>query len=265
MSESVVIEVDNGVGIVTLNRPEQHNAFDDVLVGELTVALQGMEADPGVRVIVLSSTGESFCAGADLKWMRRAAAYSEQENVRDAKTMGNLFRTLNELPKPTIARVQGPAYGGGVGMVACCDIAIATFDAQFAFSEVRMGIIPGVISPYVINAIGERRARRYMLTGERFSASEAYRIGLLSEIVASAEHLDDAVGEVVDALLLGGPRAQQQIKLLVRALGRPRADEKTLDHAVEMENRIDTGAEAQEGLDALFARRRPGWVPAGPA
>lgn len=201
MSESVVIEVDNGVGIVTLNRPQQHNAFDDVLVGELTVALQGMEADPGVRVIVISSSGESFCAGADLKWMRRAAAYSEQENVRDAKTMANLFNTLNQLPKPTVARVQGPAYGGGVGLVACCDIAIATFDAQFAFSEVRLGIIPGVIAPYVVAAIGERRARRYMLSGERFSASEAYRLGLVHEIVHDEAALDDAIGDLIESLL----------------------------------------------------------------
>lgn len=263
MSESVVIEVDNGVGIVTLNRPEQHNAFDDVLVGELTVALQGMEADPGVRVIVLSSTGESFCAGADLKWMRRAAAYSEQENVRDAKTMGNLFRTLNELPKPTIARVQGPAYGGGVGMVACCDIAIATFDAQFAFSEVRMGIIPGVISPYVINAIGERRARRYMLTGERFSASEAYRIGLLHEIVPTDEELDNAIGEVIDDVLAGSPQAHDQCKSLIRAVnGKPVTDQ-LIEETSRRIARARAGEEGREGIAAFLENRRPWWVTAG--
>lgn len=259
MSESVVMEVDDGVGIVTLNRPQQHNAVDDVLVGELTVALEGMSADPGVRVVVISSTGESFCAGADVKWMRRAAAYSEQENVRDAKTMANLFNTLNQLPKPTLARVQGPAYGGGVGLVACCDIAIATFDAQFAFSEVRLGIIPAVIAPYVIAAIGERRARRYMLSGERFSASEAYRIGLLHEIVPSDEELDNAIGEIIDDLLAGSPQAHDQCKSLIRAVSGKQVTDQLIEETARRIARARAGEEGREGIAAFLENRRPWW------
>src|SRR5690606_28299743 len=150
----------------------------DVLIRELSEALVKMDTDADVRVVVLSSTGKSFCAGADLNWMKKAAGYSAEETQRDAIGLAGMLRLLNDMKKPTVARVQGPAYGGGVGLVAACDIAIAAFDAQFALTEVRLGITPAVISPYVIGAIGERKARRYMLTAERFSAAEAYRIGL---------------------------------------------------------------------------------------
>ncbi|HNN47284.1 MAG TPA: enoyl-CoA hydratase-related protein, partial [Azospira sp.] len=170
MYTSILTEVDGPLGILTLNKPERHNAFDEVLIAEITAGLRELEAHPQVRAVVLSSTGKSFCAGADLNWMKRAAGYSPEENLRDARNLATLLSTLNELSKPTVARVQGPAYGGGVGLVAACDIAIATFDAQFALTEVKLGILPAVISPYVIAAIGERYARRYMLTAERFSA-----------------------------------------------------------------------------------------------
>jgi methylglutaconyl-CoA hydratase len=183
MSETILTEIDRGIGIITLNRAERHNAFDDALIRELSQALTAMDTDPAVRVVVLSSTGKSFCAGADLNWMKRAAGYSAEETQRDALGLAGMLRLLNEMRKPTVARVQGPAYGGGVGLVAACDIAIAAFDAQFALTEVRLGIVPAVISPYVIAAMGERKARRYMLTAERFSAAEAYRIGLVHEIV----------------------------------------------------------------------------------
>jgi methylglutaconyl-CoA hydratase len=173
MYQSILTEIDSGVGIVTLNRPERHNAFDDALISELSAAIDSMVADPAVRVLVISSTGKSFCAGADLNWMRAAAGYSNEENLRDARALAEMLRRLAQCPKPTIARVQGPAYGGGVGLVACCDVAIATFDAQFSLTEVKLGLIPAVISPHVIAAIGERYARRYMLTAERFSAAEA--------------------------------------------------------------------------------------------
>ncbi len=249
----VLTEIVDGIGIVTLNRPDHHNLLDASLAESLIAAIDDMVAHADVRLLVLSALGDSFSIGADPMELERSGLMAVEPTLA-----ARLMRTLSECIRPVVARVQGPAIGLGAGLIAACDVAIASFDAHFAFDEVRTGQVPAVIAPYVMAAIGPARARRYFLTGERFSASEAYRIGLLSEIVASAEHLDDA-------LLLGGPRAQQQIKLLVRALGRPRADEKTLDHAVEMENRIDTGAEAQEGLDALFARRRPGWVPAGPA
>ena len=155
---SILTEVDGPLGILTLNKPERHNAFDEVLIAEITAGLRELEAHPQVRAVVLSSTGKSFCAGADLNWMKRAAGYSPEENLRDARNLATLLSTLNELSKPTVARVQGLAYGGGVGLVAACDIAIATFDAQFALTEVKLGILPAVISPYVIAAIGERRA-----------------------------------------------------------------------------------------------------------
>ncbi|MDP2822179.1 MAG: enoyl-CoA hydratase-related protein, partial [Sulfuritalea sp.] len=212
MYQSILTEIDLGVGIVTLNRPERHNAFDDALIGELSEAIDLMAADPAVRVLVISSTGKSFCAGADLNWMKRAADYSREENLRDSRLLAGMLRKLAQCPKPTVARIQGPAYGGGVGLVACCDVAIATFDAQFSLTEVKLGLIPAVISPHVIAAIGERYARRYMLTAERFSAAEAYRIGLLHELVTDDAALDEAVGEIVDALLNNAPGAMAECK-----------------------------------------------------
>ncbi len=164
MYKNIVTEVDNGVGIITLNRPERHNAFDGQTIGELIQALAGMASDSAVRVVVLSSTGKSFCAGADLEWMRTAARWTSAENEADARVLAEMLHRLATLSKPTVARVQGPAYGGGIGLIAACDIAIATFDAQFALSEVKLGLIPATIAPHVIAAIGERHARRYMLT-----------------------------------------------------------------------------------------------------
>src|SRR3989338_8704304 len=181
MYNNILTEIDAGVGIITLNRPERHNAFDDALIGELSAAIDLMAAEPAVRVLVISSTGKSFCAGADLNWMKRAAAYSSEENLRDSRALAEMLRTLAQCPKPTIARVQGAAYGGGVGLVACCDVAIATFDAEFSLTEVKLGLIPAVISPHVVAAIGERYARRYMLTAGRFSAAGAYPLRPLHE------------------------------------------------------------------------------------
>lgn len=261
MNDSTVLtEVDGGVGIVTLNRAERHNAFDDILIGELTIALRDLALNAEVRVVVLSSTGKSFCAGADLNWMRQAAGYSREENLLDARALAELLRTLNELPKPTIARVQGPAYGGGVGLIAACDIAVGTFDALFALTEVKLGVIPAVISPYVIAAIGERKARRYMLSAERFSASEAYRIGLLHEIVPTELELDEALGELVDALLAGGPAAQAECKALIRNVaGRP-IDGAVIDDTAQRITRARASAEGREGMAAFLEKRKPAWM-----
>jgi methylglutaconyl-CoA hydratase len=260
MADTVLTEVDSGTGIVTLNRPERHNAFDEELIAELADALQDMEADPAVRVVVLSSTGKSFCAGADLAWMQRAAEYSEEENYQDAASLAGLLRMLNELNKPTIARVQGPAYGGGVGLLAACDIAVATFDAHFSLTEVRLGLIPAVISPYVIAAVGSRRARRYMLTGERFSASEAYRIGLLQEIVPGEEELDDAVGELVEALMSGGPHAQGECKALIRLVADRQIDEDVIEATAQRISRVRASDEGREGMAAFLEKRKPAWL-----
>lgn len=260
MADTVLTEIDAGVGIITLNRAERHNAFDDVLIGDLTAVLQGMDADSGVRVVVLSSTGNSFCAGADINWMKRAAEYSEAENYRDAMALAELLRTLNELGKPTVARVQGAAYGGGVGLIAACDIAIATYDAQFALTEVKLGLIPAVISPYVVAAIGSRKTRRYMLSAERFSASEAYRIGLLHEIVPDEDGLDDAVGEIVDALLAGGPQAQAECKALIGAVANWPIDEDVVEDTVRRIVAVRASDEGREGMTAFLEKRQPDWM-----
>lgn len=260
MADTVLTEVDNGVGIVTLNRAERHNAFDDVLIGDLAAALRVVDLDDEVRVVVISSTGESFCAGADLNWMKRAAGYSEADNLRDANSLAKLMRTFNELEKPTVARVQGPAYGGGVGLIAACDIAVGTFDAQFALTEVKLGIIPAVISPYVIAAIGERRARRYMLTGERFSASEAYRIGLLHEIVPGEAELDEAIGDIVDALLACGPVAQAECKDLIRNVANQPITQAVIDDTARRITRVRASPEGKEGIAAFLEKRKPSWM-----
>ena len=260
MYNNIVTEVDLGVGIITLNRPERHNAFDDVLIAELADAIERMAADPAVRVLVMSSTGKSFCAGADLNWMQRAAGYSNEENLRDSRALAEMLRRLVHCPKPTIARVQGPAYGGGVGLIACCDVAIATFDAQFALTEVRLGILPAVISPYVIAAIGERYARRYMLTAERFSAAEAYRIGLLHEMVTNDAALDEAVGEIVDALLKNGPEALAECKKLIGAVAWKPLSLAVIEDTAQRITRARASEEGREGISAFLEKRKPNWV-----
>ncbi len=258
--QSILTEVDGPLGILTLNKPERHNAFDEMLIAEITAGLRELEKNPQVRAVVLSSTGKSFCAGADLNWMKRAAGYTPEENLRDSRNLATLLSTLNELSKPTVARIQGPAYGGGVGLVAACDIAIATFEAQFALTEVKLGIIPSVISPYVIAAIGERYARRYMLTAERFSASEAYRIGLVHEIVPDEAGLDEAVGEIVESLLKNGPRAQSECKALIRVVAGQPIDEATIEETAQRITRVRASAEGKEGLTAFLEKRKPNWI-----
>jgi methylglutaconyl-CoA hydratase len=256
---NVLTEIDRGVGIVTLIQPNRHNAFDDVTIAELTHAVATLEADPAVRVVVIGSIGKSFCAGADLKWMQRAAGYDAEQNLRDARALAEMLQRVAHCTKPVIARVQGPAYGGGVGLIAACDIAIATLDAQFALSEVRLGIIPATISPHVIAAIGERHARRYMLTAERFSADEAYRLGLVHEIVTDEAALDDAIGDIIDALLANGPDAMTECKDLIRAVaGRP-LDALLAEETAQRIARVRSTDEAKEGMAAFLERRQPNW------
>ena len=260
MYNTIITETDIGVGIITLNRPEQHNAFDDVLIGELSKAIDQMAADPAVRVLVISSTGKSFCAGADLNWMKRAASYTHPENLRDSRALAQMLRRLAQFPKPTVARIQGPAYGGGVGLVACCDVAIATFDAQFALTEVKLGLIPAVISPHVVAAIGERYARRYMLTAERFSAAEAYRIGLIHELVSDTEALDEAVGEIVDALLNNAPGAMAECKALIAAVAWRPLSPGVVEDTAQRITRLRASEEGREGMNAFLEKRKPNWI-----
>ena len=258
--QNILTETDAGVGIVTLNRPERHNAFDDVMIAELSEAMAHMAGDDDVRLVVISSTGKSFCAGADLHWMQRAAGYSLEENQRDAGELAEMLLRVADCPKPVVARVQGPAYGGGVGLVAACDMAVATFDAKFALTEVKLGLIPAVISPHVIAAIGERHARRYMLTAEAFSAAEAYRLGLIHEMVADEASLDEAIGEWVEALLKNGPQALAECKALIRSVANRPLGPKVVDYTVERIAQVRVSPEGQEGLGAFLQKRKPGWV-----
>lgn len=264
MSNALAVERQGPLGLVTLNRADRHNAFDDALIAELTEALRAMEAEASVRVVVLAGAGRSFSAGADLNWMKRMSGYSMDENRRDAMGLGALMRTLAHLRKPTVARVQGAAYGGGVGLVACCDIAVATTNATFSFSEAKLGLIPAVISPYVVAAIGERAARRYFLTAERFDAAEAWRLGLIHAIARDETEMDEKVGEMVDALLACGPIAQTEAKALVRAVsGRPITSELIQDTA-ERIAKMRSSPEGREGIAAFLEKRRPPWIPPEP-
>lgn len=260
MYQSILTEIDRNVGIITLNCADRHNAFDDVLIAELSEAVESMGNDPAVRVIVLSSNGISFCAGADLNWMKRMAGYSPEENLRDSRALAELFRRVAQSPKPVVARIQGPAYGGGVGLVAACDIAIATFDVQFALTEVKLGIIPSAISPYVIAAIGERYARRFMLSAERFSAAEAYRIGLVHEMVADERCLDEALGEVIDSLMKNGPNAIRECKDLISAVAWKPLTPELIEDTAQRITRVRGSAEGREGMGAFLEKRKPNWI-----
>jgi methylglutaconyl-CoA hydratase len=249
----------DGSAWITLNRPEVHNAFDDRLIAELTAALSVLAADDAVRAVVLTGSGRSFSAGADLNWMRRTSTYGEAENLADARALAGLMVTLHELSKPTIARVNGAALGGGAGLVACCDIAVASADARFATTEVRLGLIPAVIGPYVVAAIGIRQARRLMLTGERIAAAEAARIGLVHDVVP-AERLDGAVAALLDDLFKGGPGALAAVKHLLRDLaGRPIGAD-LVDDTARRIAALRATAEAREGVAAFLAKRHPGWL-----
>jgi methylglutaconyl-CoA hydratase len=252
-------DVKDGVATIRMNRPDVHNAFDDALIGALTVELRRLDELPQARAVVLAANGKSFSAGADLNWMRRMAKYSREENIRDAMALAGLMRTLDGMKKPTIARVQGAAFGGGVGLVACCDIAIASTDAAFSLSEVRLGLIPSVISPYVIAAIGERQARRYFLTAERFDAMEARRIGLVHEIVDGGA-LDEAVAKMAAQLLKGGPQAQAAAKELIADVGRRPMDDALSAETARRIAAIRVENEGREGLAAFFEKRKPDWT-----
>lgn len=244
------------VARLILNRPERHNAFDEALIEELTQAIDEAENDPSVRVVVLAANGKSFSAGGDLDWMRRMATYSEEENLADANRLAMLMQRLNFIPKPTIATVQGAAMGGGVGLVAACDIAVGTAQAVFGLTEVRIGLIPATIGPYVVQAIGERAARRYFLTGERFDAATARELGLLHEVV---EDLDAAVARYVEALLLGGPEALGATKKLIRRVGRGPINVAMIEDTAARIARARAGGEAREGIAAFFDKRKPNW------
>jgi len=258
------IELRNAVALVALNRPEVHNAFDETLIAELTEALQALDGEPSVRAVLLMGHGRSFCAGADLNWMRRMAAYDKAQNLADARGLARLLATLANLSKPTIARVHGNAFGGGVGLVACCDIAIAAQEAEFAFSEARLGLIPATIGPYVVEAIGARHARRYFVTAERFSAAEAYRIGLVHDLATPLE-LDARINEILGAIMQAGPRAQAEAKALVRAIAHRPIDDRVIEATARHIATVRASPEGREGIAAFLEKRRAAWIPEPPA
>ena len=253
------ITVTGAIARVALNRPEVHNAFDETLIAELTHVVRTFDADTGIRVLILEGRGKSFCAGADLHWMKKMAGFTQAENLADANNLAAMLSALNGMSKPTIARVHGAAYGGGVGLVACCDIAIGTPKASFALSETRLGLIPAAISPYVIEAIGARAARRYFLSAERFGAEEARHLGLLHELVAEAE-LDAAVDRLVATLLEAGPQAQSEAKLLIRAVAQRPIDQGVIGDTAKRIARVRATPEGKEGVAAFLAKRKPAWV-----
>jgi methylglutaconyl-CoA hydratase len=261
MTNSILSERRGAVAWLSLNRPQIHNAFDDALIAALTNALVAADADPDVRAVVLSGNGSCFSAGADLNWMRRMAGASEQENREYSLRLARLVRTLQFLSKPTIARVNGAAYGGGVGLVACCDIAIGVDTAKFALSEVKLGLVPAVISPYVIAAIGLREARRLFITGEVFDAATAVRIGLLHAAVPATE-LDEAIERQLYLLAKAGPLAQREAKqLALRIGGAELAQAERIDATnAELIARLRVSAEGQHGLAAFLDKRAPAWV-----
>jgi len=260
-SQGITTSVDAQVATVTLSRPERHNAFDDVLIAALTAELQRLSDDVATRVVVLTGAGASFSAGADLGWMRRVAEAGPDENQRDAHALAALMRTLYLMPKPSIARVNGAAYGGGVGLVACCDVAIAADDAKFGLTETRLGLVPAVISPYVVGAIGVRHARRLFQTAEIFGTAQALALGLV-HLSAPAAELDAAVARQVELLLRAGPAAVYEAKRLVQKLSGLDADRLAtldLEHAVLIAD-LRASPEGREGLSAFLEKRAPSWT-----
>ena len=252
------IEIEAGVARVTLNRPELRNAFDDALIAELQACFERLEHDRAVRVLVLAGNGPAFCAGADLNWMKRMAGYGYDENLADAQALATMLATLDGLSKPTIARVHGPVFAGGTGLVAACDIAVGTPEAKFCLSEAKLGLSPATISPYVMRAMGERLARRYFLTAEVFDAQEAYRIGMLTALVATAE-LDAAVDSLVKHLLAGGPQAHAKIKELIRTVAHRPVDAALSAETAKRIAEIRVSPEGREGIASFLEKRKAAW------
>jgi methylglutaconyl-CoA hydratase len=253
---------DAGVASVTLNRPGVRNAFNDEVIAEMTAVFSELGEREEVRCIVLAGNGPAFCAGADLNWMKRMAGYTREKNIADAGSLANMLRVLYHCPKPTIARVQGDAYAGGIGLVAACDMAVSVESAQFCLTEVKLGLIPATISPYVIRAMGARAAHRYFLTAERFSAAEALRIGFVHQVVA-ADQLDAAVAALAQMLLQAGPAAVKACKALVQDVADKDITQLLIERTVHAIADIRVSDEGREGMQAFLGKRKPNWLPPG--
>ncbi|WP_148861625.1 enoyl-CoA hydratase/isomerase family protein [Marinobacter fonticola] len=250
-----------GVAEVVLNRPDKRNAFDDTVIQQLIEALEEVNADSGTHVVILRSEGKHFSAGADLGWMRRMADNSRQENLDDSRELARLMNVLNHLSKPVIGLVQGAAFGGAVGLAACCDIVIATEKSSFCLSEVKLGLIPAVISPYVVRAIGERQARRYFISAEVFSARQAEHYGLVHMVCEDVEAMDHKCDELLLQLAQNGPAAMKAAKDLVFAVSHKPIGADVIDDTAQRIADIRVGTEGQEGLGAFLNKRKPSWVP----
>ena len=250
---------DRGVATVTLNNPEKHNAFDDVMISELTQIFKTLNNNADVRVMILAATGKSFSAGADLNWMKRMVNYSREENLADAMALADMLKTLNFMTMPTIARVQGATFGGAVGLVSCCDLAVANQTSVFSLSEAKIGLIPATIVPYVVAAIGQRACRRYFTTAERFDADKALNLGLVSQLANDEQALDAAVAQLVKQLLTSGPQAVAAAKQLLFDVGNNITD-KVIVQTCERIADIRVSPEGQQGLSAFLEKRSPTWV-----
>jgi methylglutaconyl-CoA hydratase len=242
---------------ITLNRPDLHNAFNETLIAELSECFKSLGQDETVQLIILTGEGKSFCAGADINWMKSMVAYSREENLKDSQNLADMFKIINECPKPVIGRINGSAFGGGVGLVAVCDIAVAVDSAKFSFSEVKLGIIPAVVSPYVLKKIGPGHARQLFITGERFDSQTAQNIGLIHR-TAKLEDIDEKIDETVKMLSANGPRAMHEVKLLI-SNWYDLNEESYRKYTVEKIAELRTAPEGHEGLEAFLAKRKPSW------
>ncbi len=254
------ISIAAGVATVTLNRPEVRNAFNDEVIAELSAAFTRLGNNPDVRAIVLAASGPAFCAGADLNWMRRMADYTRAENLADAAQLAEMLRVIYTCPKPTVARVQGDVYAGGMGLLAVCDMAVSADSASFCLSEVRLGLIPATISPYVIRAMGARAAHRYFLTAERFDAVQALRIGFVHAVVAP-EQLDDKINQLVRNLVNASPNAVEECKTLLHNVAGKELDAALITRTVESIANIRASDEGREGVQSFLQKRKPNWLP----
>ena len=253
------LTVQRGVATLVLNRPEVRNAFNDEVIAEFTQAFGELGAREDVRCVVLAAAGQAFCAGADLNWMRRMADYSHAENLADAAQLAEMLRAMYECPKPTVARIQGDVFAGGMGLVAACDMAVSVDTATFCLSEVKLGLIPATISPYVIRAMGARAAHRYFLTAERFGAAEAYRIGFVHEVV-SADQLDAKVSEITQALVSASPAAVKACKRLVQDVAGHEITAELIASTVQGIADIRSSAQGKEGVQSFLQKRKPSWL-----
>jgi len=258
-NDTVLLEVnEQGIATVTLNNPEKHNAFDDVIIKQLTDIFNDISQRDDISILILASNGKSFSAGADLGWMKRMAGYSYEDNLKDANALAQMLKALNFLPQTTIAKIQGAAFGGAVGLASCCDIVIASTKASFCLSEVKLGLIPATISPYVVDAIGLKASRRYFQTAERFFSDKAQQLGLVDEVVAPDE-LTDEVNSMVAKLLVNGSQARRQAKKLSQDVAFQTINENLLKDTSERIAAIRVSTEGQEGLTAFFEKRAPNW------